>query len=201
MIELTSFGLFGIAIGAFVATNIDDIFILMIFFSSCGFQARDVVLGQYLGIGILTAISAVGSLLAYFIPIYVIGLMGFIPITIGIIRLVRLGSNKEIAEEAIVTRKNSNLSLLTVTAVTFSNGADNIGVYTPLFAKYNGFLDVTIIIIIFMAMTGLWCAIGYYLVNHRLVAGRIRKTGHIILPFVLIGLGLYILVDSFMILG
>ena len=194
MIDFFSF--LGIGVAAFIATNIDDIFILMIFFSTHRFHVYDIVLGQYLGIGSLIAISALGSILALVIPLYVIGLMGLVPIAIGIIRLVRI-RNSDVAPEALVESKRNYFSFLTVTAVTFSNGGDNIGVYTPLFAKYNGFGEVTILVIIFMIMTGLWCLVGYYLVNHPLISNRLRKTGHIILPFVLIGLGIYILIDSF----
>ena len=57
------------------------------------------------------------------------------------------------------------------------------------------------IVLTFLDMTGVWCLIGYYLVRHPLIARRLRKTGHIILPFVLIGLGIYILLDSFVILS
>jgi cadmium resistance protein CadD (predicted permease) len=190
------FSFLGIGVAAFIATNIDDIFIVMIFFSTHRFHVHDIVLGQYLGIGSLIAISALGSILALVIPFYVIGLMGLVPIAIGIIRLVMI-RNSDVAPEGLVESKRNYFSFLTVTAVTFSNGGDNIGVYTPLFAKYNGFGEVTILVIIFMIMTGLWCLVGYYLVNHPLISNRLRKTGHIILPFVLIGLGIYILVDSF----
>jgi cadmium resistance protein CadD (predicted permease) len=125
-----------------------------------------------------------------------LSLMGLVPIAIGIIRLVRM-RNSDIAPESLIESKRNDLSFLTIAAVTFSNGGDNIGVYTPLFAKYNGFGKVTILVIIFMIMTGLWYLMGYYLVNHPLISNRLRKTGHIILPFVLIGLGIYILVDRF----
>jgi cadmium resistance protein CadD (predicted permease) len=50
-----------------------------------------------------------------------------------------------------------------------------------------------------MIMTGVWCAIGYYLVGHPLIAKRLRKTGHVIFPLVLIALGIYILTDAFII--
>jgi cadmium resistance protein CadD (predicted permease) len=40
--------LVGLGITAFAATNIDDIFVLMMFFSALGFPTRHVVLGQYL---------------------------------------------------------------------------------------------------------------------------------------------------------
>jgi cadmium resistance protein CadD (predicted permease) len=41
--------------------------------------------------------------------------------------------------------------------VSFSNGGDNIGVYTPLFAKYNAASQITALAAIFMAMTAIWC--------------------------------------------
>jgi cadmium resistance protein CadD (predicted permease) len=50
-----------IGVAAFAATNIDDIFVLMMLFSSSlTFPVRQVVLGQYIGIGLLVAISALG---------------------------------------------------------------------------------------------------------------------------------------------
>jgi cadmium resistance protein CadD (predicted permease) len=45
-------------------------------------------------------------------------------------------------------------------------------------------------------MTAVWCIIAYYLVRHPLIATRTKKTGHIIFPLVLIGLGVYILLTS-----
>jgi cadmium resistance protein CadD (predicted permease) len=68
--------LIGIGAAAFVATNIDDIFVLMMFFSALSVPPRHVVLGKYLGIGLLVAISAIGSLLSLVVPSNIIGLMG-----------------------------------------------------------------------------------------------------------------------------
>ena len=45
------FDLVGIGVSAFIATNIDDIFVLMLFFSSFKFHKFQVVVGQYLGLG------------------------------------------------------------------------------------------------------------------------------------------------------
>ena len=95
-------------------------------------------------------------------------------------------------------KNRSYLSFLSVAAVTFSNGGDNIGVYVPLFSKYNSVNQITTLIAVFIAMTAVWCIASYYFVNHPLVASRIRHIGNIILPFVLIGLGIYILSESFL---
>ena len=80
--------LIGIGVSAFIATNIDDIFLLMMFFSSSyspsmTFPVKQIVLGQYIGIGLLVGISALGSLIAIVVPPYIIGLLGIVPIVIG----------------------------------------------------------------------------------------------------------------------
>lgn len=193
-------GLVAIGVVAFVATNIDDIFVLMMFFSSLTFPVRQVVLGQYVGIGLLIAISALGSLIALVVPTYIIGLMGMIPIAIGIRKLVEIRKkDKSPSRQVVQDKKNkSSLSFLSVAAVTFSNGGDNIGVYVPLFSKYNSVSQITTLTVVFIAMTAVWCIASYYFVNHPLVASRIRHVGNIVLPFVLIGLGTYILSESFL---
>ena len=192
-------GLIAIGVAAFVATNIDDIFVLMIFFSSLAYSIRQIVLGQYIGIGLLIAISGIGSLIAFVVPTYVIGLMGIGPIAIGIKHLVEVRRKDNPSRQVVQDKMNkSYLSFLSVAAVTFSNGGDNIGVYIPLFSKYNTISEIFALITVFIAMTAVWCIAAYYFVNHPLIASRIRHTGNIILPFVLIGLGIYVLTDSFL---
>jgi cadmium resistance protein CadD (predicted permease) len=193
-------GLLAIGIGAFVATNIDDIFVLMMFFSSLTFPVRQVVLGQYIGIGLLIAISALGSLISLVVPTYIIGLMGIIPIVIGVKNLIEIRKKDKLPPRQVVQDKKnkSYLFFLSVAAVTFSNGGDNIGVYIPLFSKYNSVSQITTLTVVFIAMTAVWCIASYYFVNHPLVASRIRHVGNIVLPFVLIGLGIYILSESFL---
>ena len=192
-------GLIAIGVAAFVATNIDDIFVLMIFFSSLAYSIRQIVLGQYIGIGLLIAISGIGSLIAFVVPTYVIGLMGIVPIAIGIKHLVEVRRKDNPSRQVVQDKMNkSYLSFLSVAAVTFSNGGDNIGVYIPLFSKYNTISEIFALTTVFIAMTAVWCIAAYYFVNHPLIASRIRHTGNIILPFVLIGLGIYILTDSFL---
>jgi cadmium resistance protein CadD (predicted permease) len=195
---LTDFFAVGVGIFAFIATDIDDLFVLMLFFSSPKYHKWQVVVGQYVGIGALVAVSTLGSLFALVVPQYIIGLLGIVPITIGVIRLLHLRNNSYKSNEIKmpVNKWQNHLSILTVAGVTFSNGGDNIGVYTPLFAKYNSAFEVIYLSTLFLIMTAVWCIIAYYLVRHPLIATRMKKTGHIIFPLVLIGLGLYILLSG-----
>jgi cadmium resistance protein CadD (predicted permease) len=210
--------LIGIGAVSFAATDIDDIVILMVFFSSSTFPVRNIVIGQFLGIGSLIAISAVGSLLAVVLPPYLIGLMGLVPMAIGIKELLEIRNRRKLKdreeEEEEEAEEISKLKLLqqnkkrgyyhhyfsflSVAAVTISNGGDNIGIYTPLFAAYNSSSEVITLVAVFMAMTAVWCAIGYYLVRHPILEKRMRRFGRVVLPFVLIGLGIYIMTEAFL---
>lgn len=192
-------GLVAIGVAAFAATNIDDIFLLMMFFSSLSFPVRHVVLGQFIGIGLLIIISALGSLISLVVPTHVIGLMGIVPIAIGVKNLIEIRKKDNSLSRHVLqdNRNRSYLSFLSVAAVTFSNGGDNIGVYVLLFSNYNTVSQITGLTGVFVVMTAVWCASAYYFVNHPLIASRIRHIGNIILPFVLIGLGVYILTESF----
>ena len=83
---------------------------------------------------------------------------------------------------------------IAVALVTMANGGDNLGVYIPVFSREPAWVPVYAAV--FAVMTALWCAAGYWLVNHPIIGARIRKYGHVALPFVLIGLGLHILADA-----
>jgi cadmium resistance protein CadD (predicted permease) len=132
-----------------------------------------------------------------------------VPIAIGTRRLVQIiikgdktstPPSMDAAKESNNRKRNKKyLPFLAVAAVTFSNGGDNIGVYTPMFAQYNSIGQVTTLIVVFMLMTAVWCIAAYYLVNHPLIASRIRRIGHVVMPFVLIGLGIYTLAQAFLI--
>jgi cadmium resistance protein CadD (predicted permease) len=191
----------GIGVTAFVATNIDDLLILIAFFAKSHFPLSQIVLGQYAGIGALLAIGIVGSLIALIVPNNLIGLIGIFPIAIGIKELLELSKNDnniESAKQLSRSRLIAYLPFLTVAAVTFSGG-EEIGVYTSVFATYREVSEIIIIVLVVMVLTGLWCAVAYHLINRPLIASSIKRTGTAALPFVLIGLGIYILVEAFLI--
>jgi cadmium resistance protein CadD (predicted permease) len=195
------FGILGIGTTAFVATNIDDLLILIAFFANSRFPLPQIVLGQYAGMGALLAISIVGSLIALIVPNNLIGLIGIFPIAIGIKELLELlknGDNEESAKQPSRSRLTAYLPFLTVAAVTFSGG-EEIGVYTSVFATNNEVSEIIIIVLVVMVLTGVWCTVAYHLVNRPLIASSIKRTGTVALPFVLIGLGIYILAEAFLI--
>src|SRR5918996_264314 len=140
----------GIGISAFVATNIDDLFILMVFFAKRNLPTFQVILGQYVGMGLLLAVSLFASLIALIIPHNLIGLIGLLPIAIGFKELAELRNAATVDEyvdsNKVINRLSNSrwrtyLPFLVVASVTFSGG-EEIGIYTSVFATYNDLLEI-----------------------------------------------------------
>jgi cadmium resistance protein CadD (predicted permease) len=72
-------------------------------------------------------------------------------------------------------------------------------VYIPLFAKNPK--SIGMYAVLFALMTAIWCALGYALVNNSVAGQHVRRYGHVLLPFVLVGPGLYILSDALVLLA
>lgn len=179
---------------AFASTNIDDIFVLMLFFGNKNYKPKHVIIGQYLGMGTLIAFSFAGSFIGLVIDKTYIGLLGLLPIFLGIKALVVHYKKKKILDEEDKETKVSehNGSIFSVAGVTIANGGDNIGIYIPLFVTLT-LSGKLVMITIFLIMIAVWCYAGWYLSKHPAIARIIDKYGHIFTPIVLILLGLYIL--------
>jgi cadmium resistance protein CadD (predicted permease) len=187
----------GIGVAVFASTNIDDIFLLSVFFADPHLRARTVVLGQFVGMGALVLASAIAALAAFALPEGWTALLGIAPLVLGLWKLRTLRGPEahedgvRLHSEELAAERRTRSQVLAVAAVTIANGGDNLGVYIPLFAKTPSAMPAYGIL--FLIMTGLWCVLGYWLVNNRVLGSHFRRYGRVSLPFVLIGLGLYIL--------
>ncbi len=199
-------------ITSFAATNIDDIVILILFFAQVNktFRRRHIIVGQYLGFIALIITSLPGYFGGLIMPRAWIGILGLVPIAIGISRLVKRQKDEEevqvVSGEFNTLRANTSIVLATlasllspqtfnVAAVTFANGGDNIGIYVPLFAS-SDLASLEVILSVFFLLIGVLCYIAYLLTRQPTIARVLTRYSNAIVPFVLIGLGIYILIES-----
>jgi cadmium resistance transport/sequestration family protein len=196
-------------ITSFVATNIDDLVISTLFFAQVNdtFRPRHIFIGKYLGFAALVAASLPGFFGGLIVPQSIIGLLGLVPIAIGVIHLVRRDnddnelqavSDEYNRESSSLASKIANLfhpQTLNVAAVTVANGGDNIGIYLPLFASSN-LASLVVILTVFFVMVGVWTYAAYYFTRHRAIERILTRYTKAVVPFILIGLGIFILFDS-----
>ena len=176
---------------AYISTNMDDLFINMFFFAQHRTKTavQSITAGKYLGIGTLTAISLLGACGIQTLPEQWLSLLGLIPLFLGIKDIIST-LRRQAADERIP--EASGMLWLNMALVTIANGADNIGVYLPLFAGFH-FWQMCAAIIVFALMTGLWCALSKRLTALPLLQELLIRYKAVLVPLVYLLLGLYIL--------
>ncbi|KAL3667726.1 hypothetical protein V7S43_007279 [Phytophthora oleae] len=85
-------GLIASAIVMFASTNIDVAIVLVVCFANAaegedGLKSRHVWIGQFIGFSILVVISLVGAIAGSFLPPHYSGLLGFVPLCMGLIKM------------------------------------------------------------------------------------------------------------------
>lgn len=187
------------AVGVYISTSIDYLFILIILFSQINHTKGKwhVYTGQYLGTGFLVGISFIAAYILGFIPEeWMIGLLGIIPIYLGV-RFAMKGEEDADEEEIIGKMKQRGDTRLfwTVTLLTIASGGDNLGIYIPYFSSLNG-MEIAIVLAVFaLGIVGL-CEISRYLAKIPFVSETIEKYEQIIVPVVFVLLGLYIMIEN-----
>jgi cadmium resistance protein CadD (predicted permease) len=181
------------AVVAFLGTTIDDVIILTALFVARGSggvpRARSIIGGQYLGFGAILAVALLAAAGLRIVPDRWVGLLGLVPIGFGVWGLWRLRGGDEESRPPLAG------TLGRVATVTFANGADNIGVFTPLFRSLHlaGSLVATGL---FLVLIGVWCGVGALLGSHRGLVAALGRIGHWLVPVVFIGVGVLILITS-----
>jgi cadmium resistance protein CadD (predicted permease) len=187
------------AIGLFIATNIDDIIVLSLFFARGagrrGTTAR-ILVGQYLGFaGILGASVLVTLGAGAFLPPEVIPYFGLIPLGLGLWAAWQAWRNRGADDDDEAKVEGMKVGVWTVAGVTFANGGDNIGVYVPVFLSV-GPAAVVAYCIVFLALVAALVGLGKFVATRRPIAELLERWEHILFPIVLIGLGIFILVSG-----
>ncbi|WP_288299973.1 CadD family cadmium resistance transporter [uncultured Lactobacillus sp.] len=188
------------AIGVYISTSIDYLIVLIILFAqlSQNKQKWHIYAGQYLGTGLLVGVSLVAAYVVNFVPeAWMVGLLGLIPIYLGI-RFAIVGEGEEEEEEEIIERlEQSKATQLfwTVTLLTIASGGDNLGIYTPYFASLD-WAQTLVALLVFAIGVIIFCELSRVLSSIPLISETIEKYKRIIVPLVFIPLGLYIMYES-----
>lgn len=180
---------------AFASTNVDDVFVLMLFYGLKKYKPSNIIFGQYVGIAALVLLSLLLALIGSLIDQRYVGLLGLFPIYLAIKQIIETIKEKDASDEEVKIPDTRLGGLFGVAGVTIANGGDNIGIYVPLFNTMDN-VEKSILFIVFMVMVYIWCVIARSLAEHRLLASTLSKYAHIITPIVLFALGIFILYKS-----
>ena len=179
-------------------TAVDLLIILMLFFAKRK-SRKDIIniyLGQFLGSVSLILLSLLFAFVLHYIPSKgILGLLGLIPIFLGL-KVLFLGDSdgEAIAKEGL-RKDNKNLIFL-VAMITFAScGADNIGIFVPYFITLN-LADLIVALLTFLVMIYLLVFSAQKLAQVPSVGETLEKYSRWFIAVVYLGLGIYILIEN-----
>lgn len=185
------------AVGTFVSTSIDYLFILVVLYAQKENRQRSgkILAGQYLGLSVLILVSLIAAFAIHLIPQdWIVGFLGLVPLFLGI--RVAVHPESESGEDEVLSSSQKYGSLVaSVAALAVASGGDNLGIYIPYFATLRPF-QVGIVILIFAALTFLLNFAGLKLSRLKPIGETIEKQERVIVSVVFIALGIYIMVES-----
>ena len=186
-----------VAFVAFAATTIDDLIIVTALFTSSRTTGLprpiSIVVGQYVGFSTVVAFSLIAAMGLHGISDQWVGLLGLIPIAFGVRGLWRLSSSRGRTDEG--GRLPLAAGVPGIAAITFANGADTFGVFTPLFRTMHP-IATLLTATGFVALAGVWCALGALLGTRRTVIATVGKIDYWLVPLVFITIGVLIMAST-----
>ena len=179
-------------------TAVDLLIILMLFFAKRK-SRKDIIniyLGQFLGSVSLILLSLLFAFILDYIPSKeILGLLGLIPIFLGLKVLLLGDSDGEAIAKEGLRKDNKNLIFL-VAMITFAScGADNIGVFVPYFITLN-LANLIVALLTFLVMIYLLVFSAQKLAQVPSVGETLEKYSRWFVAVVYLGLGIYILVEN-----
>ena len=180
----------------YIATAVDLLVILLIFFARAKTRKeyRDIYIGQYVGSVTLIVVSLFFAFVLNYVPEkWILGLLGLIPIYLGIKVAIYGDSDGEERAKKELNEKGLSKLVGTVAIVTIAScGADNIGLFVPYFVTLS-VTNLLITLFVFLILIFFLVFTAQKLANIPGVGEIVEKFGRWIMAVIYIALGLFII--------
>jgi cadmium resistance protein CadD (predicted permease) len=183
----------GLAAGAFAGTNVDNALVTVAMVATARPErATRIVTGQLVGFAVLVLSAIIMAVLLLEIPTRVIGLLGLVPLALGIRGLIGLGHAES---RARLERRALGSGLIATTLVTIGAGGDNLAVYIALFrvARVRGTIGA---LLVFVAGEVLLTLFILRAGNHPRVRAAVTSIGVVAAPILYCAIGIIVLAEA-----
>ena len=183
----------------YIVTALDLLVILLMFFARAKTRKeyRDIYIGQYVGSVTLIVISLFFAFVLNYVPEkWILGLLGLIPIYLGIKVAIYGDSDGEERAKKELNEKGLSKLVGTIAIVTIAScGADNIGVFVPYFVTLS-VTNLLITLFVFLILIFVLVFTAQKLANIPGVGEIVEKFGRWIMAVIYIALGLFIIIEN-----
>ncbi|AYX90945.1 CadD family cadmium resistance transporter [Staphylococcus aureus] len=183
----------------YIVTALDLLVILLMFFARAKTRKeyRDIYIGQYVGSVTLIVISLFFAFVLNYVPEkWILGLLGLIPIYLGIKVAIYGDSDGEERAKKELNEKGLSKLVGTIAIITIAScGADNIGVFVPYFVTLS-VTNLLITLFVFLILIFVLVFTAQKLANIPGVGEIVEKFGRWIMAVIYIALGLFIIIEN-----
>ncbi|KKI58083.1 Cadmium resistance protein [Staphylococcus warneri] len=183
----------------YIVTALDLLVILLMFFARAKTRKeyRDIYIGQYVGSVALIVISLFFAFVLNYVPEkWILGLLGLIPIYLGIKVAIYDDSEGEKRAKKELNEKGLSKLVGTIAIITIAScGADNIGVFVPYFVTLS-VTNLLITLFVFLILIFFLVFTAQKLANIPGVGEIVEKFSRWIMAIIYIALGLFIIIEN-----
>jgi cadmium resistance protein CadD (predicted permease) len=192
-------------LAAFVGTNVDNCLVTMAMVAGAPLErAHRIAAGQVLGFALLVVVAAGASAVLFEFSAAAVGLLGLVPLAIGVRGLDGLRRHRGAPESgpagegrhhSRAADRRVGRSLIAAALVTIGAGGDNLAAYIPLF-RVGGVTNFAILAVVFVV--GEVTVTALILAGGRHPKGRdlMTRLGTVAVPVLLCAVGVLVLVQA-----
>ena len=186
----------GVTAGAFIGTNLDNLVLLVALYSGYKQHSVMVTSGYFAGMILIGLISLFIGEAGDIIPLSYLGLLGVIPMGMGIMALFQLFKKVQPGEVTSIAIDAGSQAVFVTTLMTqLSNGADSIITFSIFLADSSDSADY-LIAATFLGMVYAFSLVAKYSLKHHKVSDFLGHYGPWVTPFILILVGVFILSNT-----
>ncbi|WKN29382.1 CadD family cadmium resistance transporter [Apilactobacillus kunkeei] len=168
----------------FLGVNLDFFFILLLLLKK--HKLGSVMMGYLIGLWTLLILSfSVGQILDRFLPEWILGLLGILPIYMAL---------KDEDEDAKEVNHKSPVVITLITYLSVCAGC-NLALFLPVLSTISA-IQIAEVIAVLTILSILIILIIKWIGNIKVVNDLMEKYGEILTKVVYIGVGIYVLFDS-----
>lgn len=180
---------------AFLATNADNLILLFAFLADRSFRPGHVIVGYGLGMLIILGVSWLIAWIAHWFPPEYVGFLGVVPIVLGLKRLYDQFIRHRNRTDPAPASPSMHSQIITVALADVAHGPDTITLYAALLAESDLAAQFAVTMLYLLLVAG-WYCLGFFLLRHPRVRDPVQRYGHALSPFMLIGVGIYIVLNT-----
>jgi cadmium resistance protein CadD (predicted permease) len=188
----------GLVLTSFVATNLDNLLVLVFLLGTSSRRRAAVLFGYLTAVILVVCVAAVGVAAGALIDPAAIGYLGVAPVAMACYLLYQQytrGAAMDVPEPVAENLAGEGRIWLASSLLMFSNSGDSIAVLLPLLAESSR-PALLLIVSLYLVTSLLWCAVALAIAARPGLARRIQQRGARLVPWVMIAVGLYVLLDT-----